>query len=159
MVNKEFEKFFRHDTYSYADIKYQIKLIEKQYNNVISTKENNWYTTYVKLQPTENSIIYTIKVCCRVNDKIVKIYVVEPQIKKTENLQIPHMYSDDSLCLYFPKHKEWSKNDNWVDTLIPWASLWLFYYEVWLETGEWLGGGKHLRQNKKKKNSFNCDIQ
>ncbi len=30
-----------------------------------------------------------------------------------------------------------------ADTILPWASLWLFYYEVWLATGEWVGGGEH----------------
>jgi hypothetical protein len=30
-----------------------------------------------------------------------------------------------------------------ADTIIPLASLWLFYYEVWFATGEWLGGGEH----------------
>jgi hypothetical protein len=26
-------------------------------------------------------------------------------------------------------------------TIIPWLSLWLYYYEVWHATGEWMGGG------------------
>ena len=24
---------------------------------------------------------------------------------------------------------------------MPWVSLWLFFYEIWVVTGEWLGGG------------------
>ena len=28
-------------------------------------------------------------------------------------------------------------------TIVPWCSEWLFYYELWLATGEWLGGGVH----------------
>jgi len=34
----------------------------------------------------------------------------------------------------------------WVsteETIVPWACLWLYYYEVWHTTGEWLGGGLH----------------
>lgn len=27
------------------------------------------------------------------------------------------------------------------DTIIPWVADWLLYYELWLATGEWLGGG------------------
>lgn len=30
-----------------------------------------------------------------------------------------------------------------VDSVLLWASLWLFFYEVWLATGDWLGGGEH----------------
>jgi hypothetical protein len=26
-------------------------------------------------------------------------------------------------------------------TIVPWLSLWLYYYEVWLATGAWEGGG------------------
>ncbi|MDY0295864.1 MAG: hypothetical protein RB296_00975 [Acidobacteriota bacterium] len=28
-------------------------------------------------------------------------------------------------------------------TIVPWASEWLIFYELWLATGEWLGGGIH----------------
>ena len=30
-----------------------------------------------------------------------------------------------------------------AETIVPWACLWLYYYEVWHATGEWLGGGLH----------------
>lgn len=96
------------------------------------------------LQPTEFSISYKIKLIARLNSKSVKIFVVEPKINKIENdKQVPHLYPDGSLCLYYPKYNEWDYNDSWADTLIPWTSLWLFYYEIWKETGDWLGGGIH----------------
>jgi hypothetical protein len=28
-----------------------------------------------------------------------------------------------------------------ADTIIPWTSEWLFFYELWLASGEWHGGG------------------
>jgi hypothetical protein len=28
-------------------------------------------------------------------------------------------------------------------TVVPWTSEWLVFYELWLITGEWLGGGTH----------------
>jgi transposase InsO family protein len=28
-------------------------------------------------------------------------------------------------------------------TIVPWTSLWLFYFEDWLSEGEWRGGGEH----------------
>jgi len=27
-------------------------------------------------------------------------------------------------------------------TILPWASLWLLYYEIWLLTGEWCGANQ-----------------
>jgi hypothetical protein len=26
---------------------------------------------------------------------------------------------------------------------LPWAAIWLFYFEEWLASGEWKGGGEH----------------
>lgn len=28
-----------------------------------------------------------------------------------------------------------------VDTILPWTSQWLLYYELWLITGHWMGSG------------------
>jgi hypothetical protein len=29
------------------------------------------------------------------------------------------------------------------NTIVPWAILWLFYFEEWLWSDEWKGGGEH----------------
>ena len=34
-----------------------------------------------------------------------------------------------------------NRKDLISDTIIPWVADWLLYYELWLATGEWLGGG------------------
>ncbi|EFO2464530.1 hypothetical protein DQ158_08335 [Escherichia coli] len=69
--------------------------------------------------------------------------------------KIPHTYGYDSvtghrkLCLFLPKSKtldglsEWRPQLKLSDTIIPWASLWLLYFEEWLFSGEWKGGGAH----------------
>jgi hypothetical protein len=28
-------------------------------------------------------------------------------------------------------------------TIVPWAMLWLFYFEEWLSSSDWKGGGVH----------------
>lgn len=33
-----------------------------------------------------------------------------------------------------------------ADTIVVWASEWLFFYESWLLTGDWLGGGHEPRK-------------
>jgi len=53
----------------------------------------------------------------------------------------PHLYRDLSLCLYYPVFKEWSHNMYLSDTIMLWTLRWLFHYEVWKETEEWIGGG------------------
>lgn len=40
--------------------------------------------------------------------------------------------------------------DGIANTIIPWTIEWLYYYELWLATGEWLGGGDHPEIGKPK---------
>jgi hypothetical protein len=42
-------------------------------------------------------------------------------------------------------------------TIIPWLLEWLVYYEAWLVTGEWLGGGVHIRNGVLIEESPPCD--
>ena len=51
------------------------------------------------------------------------------------------MYGQERLCLYLPGSGEWSSELPLGRTFLPWISLWLYFYEVWHATGEWLGGG------------------
>jgi hypothetical protein len=61
----------------------------------------------------------------------------------------PHIYYNESdpqssrLCLYDPEERSWSPEEYIADTIIPWAIDWLFFFERWLDTGEWEGGGRH----------------
>lgn len=68
------------------------------------------------------------------------IRVVKPPLLKHKNGdKIPHVFPGDKLCLY--SSGEWSNRDSIARTIVPWTSLWLFYYELWHATGKWLGGG------------------
>jgi hypothetical protein len=53
------------------------------------------------------------------------------------------MCDEERLCLYLPSADEWMPTQLIAETIVPWTSLWLFYYETWHATGEWLGGGDH----------------
>ena len=48
-----------------------------------------------------------------------------------------------NLCLYLPGTGEWSPDRRLDQTIVPWAALWLFYFEEWLWSNEWKGGGVH----------------
>ena len=86
--------------------------------------------------------------------------VTSPNLKTLAgNRKIPHIYKKrnenigTSLCLYLPKIKKENKINEWqpshfiADTIIPWAALWLSYFEEWLYSDEWKGGGKHPNVN------------
>mgnify|MGYP003394051487 FL=1 len=58
---------------------------------------------------------------------------------------LPHVYEQDParLCLFLPWTDEWTPQRTLVETVMPWSLLWLYYFEVWLGTGAWTGGGMH----------------
>jgi hypothetical protein len=59
--------------------------------------------------------------------------------------RVPHLYRQKppKLCLYFPKAYEWQSWMRLDQTVVPWATLWLFYFEEWLGSDDWKGGGMH----------------
>ncbi|WP_153126693.1 hypothetical protein [Peribacillus tepidiphilus] len=86
-----------------------------------------------QLKPTPDSPVYMVKV--QYNPYAPKVYVIEPKVLKFA----PHRYSDHSLCLYHPNDKSYKADMLIADTLIPWTSEWLFFYNIWLEEGVWWG--------------------
>ncbi len=134
--------------YTFPELLLQSNRVAKTYPILSKSLNNGKLQITLKLKPTESSIDYTVKIVAKLNKKSVDIFVINPRInRKDGNTTVPHMYSDNSLCLYYPEYKEWSYTDLWSETLIPWTSLWLYYYEVWKETGEWLGGGIHGKKH------------
>lgn len=101
------------------------------------------------LQPTARSRRYKIEVKYSLNGK-PEVRVLSPEIVKNfKGEEIPHVYPGKRLCLYRPLYEEFHRSDFIADTIIPWTSLWLYYYEVWHLTGEWKGGGEHVSIDKK----------
>lgn len=100
-----------------------------------------------KLQPTSRSCGYEFVLKFNLVDS-PKTKIVSPMLLKNhKGAEVPHLYSTENLCLYHPQYREFNRRDLLCDTIIPWTSLWLYYYEVWHLTGEWLGGGEHPVDN------------
>lgn len=95
------------------------------------------------LQPTSRSGAYEFVLKYNLADS-PKTKIISPVLMKNERgEEAPHLYSNENLCLYHPKYREFNRTDFLCDTIIPWTSLWLYYYEVWHLTDEWHGGGEH----------------
>ena len=58
------------------------------------------------------------------------------------------------MCLFRPGKYEWTFDTLVSKSIIPWAVEWLYYYEVWLATNEWCGGGEHPNSWVVKNNSM-----
>lgn len=95
------------------------------------------------VQPTSMSEIYRVRIEYSLGGA-PKAYVVSPRLRPHDNGEpIPHVYPGPRPCLYLPDNDEWTAAKPIATTIVPWLILWLFYYEVWHATGEWLGGGAH----------------
>ncbi len=111
--------------------------------------KKNVVTWIGNIQPTSASSLYKIKITYSL-EKTPKTWVMSPEISDRPDGKIPHIYKDNSLCLYLPKAREWSRDMLIAETILPWICLWLYYYEIWHATGLWLGGGIHPQRRKKK---------
>lgn len=144
MVNDKFDKKpkrkrgeVKEKNLSLGEQSYSLVHQFPQFEASLSDQVVTWEGT---LQPQPLSPEYLIKIEYRLQGP-PKVWVMSPQLKSYKNKPIPHMYGQDTLCLFYPKIREW-KRSMWIyKTTIPWTSLWLIYYEIWLVTGEWLGGG------------------
>ncbi|SEW51887.1 hypothetical protein [Chitinophaga arvensicola] len=94
-------------------------------------------------QPTARSQQYnfTIKY---IPGKIPEVKITSPKLILNKNLKkLHHTYDGEKLCLFFPDFEEFNSSKLMGDTIIPWITLWLYYYELSVNdsTGSWLGGG------------------
>ena len=91
------------------------------------------------------SKIYRIRMTYRLR-KEPEVYVVAPVLRqRSPEESIPHVYPGNRLCLFLPGVGEWRPTDSIAETIIPWAATWLYFYEVWLATGQWHGEGEHFK--------------
>ena len=95
-----------------------------------------------RVQPTVLSAEYAVLVVYE-SPSAPTAEVLDPLTLAQGTTKLPHTYGGQSLCLYLPRTGEWNSRLLIARTIVPWISLWLMYYEVWLATGEWLGGGVH----------------
>jgi hypothetical protein len=90
------------------------------------------------LQPTPLGDTYTVKIKYRL-DQRPQVTVLEPQLQPRNGERLPHVFKGQELCLFRFKYFEWGGTQTIADTIVPWASVWLLYYEIWRAAGVWCG--------------------
>lgn len=74
------------------------------------------------------------------------IFVLEPKVLKLPEgkNKLEHVFDQKKqrLCLFY--RKEWNDTKTLASTIFPWIIEWLYHYETWIITGDWLGGGIHV---------------
>jgi len=126
-----------------AGIKNDIKgTIQKKVGYSKKLSLINWVE--FNLQPTSLSRIYKI-LLVYIEGYPPYVYVLTPSLEelKNEDCIIPHLYDHKRyrLCLYYPHSNDYSSDEEIGQQYIPWITHWLYYFEEWLYSGEWKGGG------------------
>ena len=96
--------------------------------------------------PSALSDTYRLKITYRLGQP-PKAYIVSPKpllLAEGAN-RLPHTYNysdrKQQLCLYLPRTGEWRPSMVIAQTIVHWAVQWMYYYEIWVTTGVWMGGG------------------
>lgn len=84
-----------------------------------------------------------------------EMFILSPNLLElSDGRTLPHIYRHDGggtkLCLWLPRKSEWSSHMRLLETYIAWTSEWLNYFEEWLVTDQWAGGGEHPVPKKKR---------
>jgi len=138
--------FFRQNTLSVVQ---QYFLLKRDYPDGTGTLRNDRLVWRHWLQPTPLSRRYRLRLIFILRNSPVTI-IEEPCLSElAAGRRIPHLYEEKParLCLYQPAYEEWSSAKRLSETIVPWATLWLFYFEDWMSSNEWRGGGEHPQRN------------
>jgi hypothetical protein len=95
--------------------------------------------------PTPFSRRYRLRIEYQ-QSEVPRVLVEDPNlVDLADGRRLPHVYTQQPprLCLYLPGTGEWTPAMRLDQTVVPWAILWLFYFEEWLVSNEWKGGGMH----------------
>lgn len=110
---------------------------------MLSSRSFVW--TYT-VQPQTYSDFYNIEI--RYNDSwsYPKVFVKTKLSLYPGAQELPHVFNHQKQQICLNYDREWNKSLPISTYYVPWASEWLFYYESWVITGDWLGGGIHGKQ-------------
>jgi len=129
----------------------QILKMKRDFPDFHYTRHNNLPTWHGYLQPTSSSPNYRVKIIYQYDNyssKAPRVWILTPDIRNSA----PHRYSDLSLCLYYPPDRSWTPFIFISETIVPWTSMWLAFYELWLETDRWYGPEAYHNGQKGKRN-------
>ena len=128
---------FRRKNLSLAVQQYHIQKWFPKSRIYIKNSQLYWKSHII---PTQLSLKYQICLKYKLKQR-PKVRVLEPTLKLPEKISVIHIYPDGTLCLYYKRG--WNGEMIIAETIVPWISEWLLYYELWLSTGQWYGGGIH----------------
>lgn len=79
---------------------------------------------------------FKIKITYGGGSRHPRCFVVDPKIPKNKQ---KHMFRDGAVCAYPPQKNLWDWQRHTVSEFADQAVVWLIKWNVWQQTGEWLG--------------------
>ncbi|MFK5977219.1 MAG: hypothetical protein QM493_12025 [Sulfurovum sp.] len=143
----------KYSKHTYAEHFVSLKLCPLSSNGNGELEKKYFYWEFYA-KPSSFSKVYKILVIWDFTKNSPNVYILNEEVHKISKVKnIPHLYSKEKvqLCLYYPSYQEFSSSMSLCETIIPWTYLWISYYEEWLYSGEWKGGGEHPSPVMKKK--------
>ncbi len=119
------------NSFSYAII--QKKEIEKKFSFLNCRIVNDALICRGEFKPGSNA--YNVRIEFRAGC-FPQVYVFNPSIRPNSKI---HIYSEGSLCLFYPGDLKWRDTTSIAEFTIPWIYEWILYYELYLLTGLWEG--------------------
>jgi hypothetical protein len=111
----------------------QNALIQEKFPQFKYSRESS--TWIGELRPSLSSPAYLVQIKYKLY-ALPKVRVLRPKLHP----DAPHIYHDDNtLCLYYPPDDSWNHRKYLGNTILLWTAEWLYYYELWLATGQWFG--------------------
>ena len=124
----------------------QMMTLRAAYPSASCELRNGTLFWFGKVKPTPLSREYNVALTYS-NSQAPKVWVIGEELQKSDDPNFPHKYEVDPknnmvrICLY--RYREFTKDKFLANTIIPWIVEWLYFYEIWLATGTWCGGGEH----------------
>ncbi|MBK6446519.1 MAG: DUF1669 domain-containing protein [Bacteroidetes bacterium] len=118
---------------SFSSAMMQKREIEKKFSFLKCRIENDTLICRGKFKPNANA--YDVRLEFRAGC-FPQVYVLNPSIKPNTDI---HIYSEGSLCLFYPGDLKWRDTTSISENTIPWIYEWILFYELYLLTGIWEG--------------------
>jgi len=102
-----------------------------------------------KIRPSVVSCFYQIRIIYTLGEP-PDVFVLSPDLQTVSDAtkpgrRPPHIYGTNplKLCLYLPGTSQWNSGNPLVTKIVPWTIMWLSFFEDWVFTDVWSGGGTH----------------
>lgn len=114
----------------------QIQAMRARYPQFKAKKNEDGTIVFIgNLQVKPELPVYTIKIIYKGNFR-PQVFILDP----IPDPEAPHIFSDsESLCLYHQKDYKWNKKKLIATDIMGWVAGWIYFYEYWLQSGEWIG--------------------